>query len=429
MIDKGIDITEYELNPLYVRLAPLTDEQMIRVMSGTLRHAASSIFVTSFTTAAAFLTNFITKLPYVQLFGVFTGFCILIYFTMVITMIAAFVITYEKLIQPMSCKWRPKIVVKAETMFERIMGHVALIKHRLISKTLPSCLINFRLFWFLLFFFLGVCGLLVVFYKPQLKPPQNWRHQFFENENPFESFEFNIKDQFLAYFNEEKRNLTNPEIFFVFGIMNKDTGRVFNPDDDGHLVYDEEFDFMSEDSQLWLHNFITSYLASRRDLFLVDDIVREWRSYIQSMQTVCSKIFGLEDKDITQILLPFPREKLMQCRNNVNEIFLGSDLTNFENMMAEFPRRIIFMSSNESEVKGLLLRVNANRTFVDYDTVRDYYLEVGKPSTHISFNLSIFFTLNRLKNSASTTSPTPLSVSRTAGSSVSRLHCTIYSIS
>ena len=69
LVNRGIDISDYELNPAFIRVAPLTDEQMIRVMGGTLRHAASSIFVTSFTTAAAFFTNYITKLPSVQLFG------------------------------------------------------------------------------------------------------------------------------------------------------------------------------------------------------------------------------------------------------------------------------------------------------------------------------------------------------------------------
>jgi hypothetical protein len=67
------DADTLEFNPIYVRYEPLSEHQMIRVMGGTLRHAASSIFVTSFTTAAAFLTNMITKLPYVQLFGLFTG--------------------------------------------------------------------------------------------------------------------------------------------------------------------------------------------------------------------------------------------------------------------------------------------------------------------------------------------------------------------
>ena len=144
LLEKGINIADYELNPLYVRLAPLSDEQMVRVMSGTLRHAATSIFVTSFTTAAAFLTNYITKLPCVQLFGVFTGFCILIYFIIVITMVAAFVITYEKFIQPFSCKWQPGVMKSLENAFENVMGYFSLLNHQIISKFLPAMVIKLR---------------------------------------------------------------------------------------------------------------------------------------------------------------------------------------------------------------------------------------------------------------------------------------------
>jgi hypothetical protein len=378
LLAKGIDIADYDLNPLYVRMAPLTDEQMIRVMSGTLRHAASSIFVTSFTTAAAFFTNFITKLPSVQLFGVFTGCCILIYFIIIITMVAAFVITYEKYIQPFSCKWRPNIAVRLEKWFENVMGHVALIKHRIISKHLTWLLIEFRVFWFALFFVMGVCGMLVVFYKPQLKPPPNWRNQFFENENPFESFEFKIKDQFLAYFNEEKRNLTNPEIFFVFGVMNKDTGRIFNPDDDGHLVYDNNFEFSSRESQVWLDRFINQAVASRPDLFLADEIVREWREYLFHLQMLCAETLHIDGKDVlNDIFLPYAPEDMTQCRNEMQVLLKEMSLYNFERSIQSFPRRIIFLS-NGSDINGILLRINANRTFLDYDAVSEYYAEIKK---------------------------------------------------
>ena len=165
LLQKGIDINDYELNLAYVRVAPLTDEQMVRVMGGTLRHAASSIFVTSFTTAAAFLTNFITKLPYVQLFGVFTGTCILVYFSMVITMVAAFVISYEKHIQLFRCKVRTNLTNKLEDLFSKMMDFLTLLNHRLITERLPRLIIKFRIFWFCLFFVLGVAGMLAVFYK------------------------------------------------------------------------------------------------------------------------------------------------------------------------------------------------------------------------------------------------------------------------
>lgn len=70
----------------------LTEEALTEVMSQTLKHAASSMFVTSFTTSAAFFTNMLTNISFVQVFGVFTGTCILIYFVITVTAIAAFAV-------------------------------------------------------------------------------------------------------------------------------------------------------------------------------------------------------------------------------------------------------------------------------------------------------------------------------------------------
>lgn len=175
LVSRGIDISDYELNPAFIRVSPLTDAQMVRVMGGTLRHAASSIFVTSFTTAAAFFTNYITKLPSVQLFGIFTGICILIYFCMVITMVAAFVITYEKYIQPYRCKVKTNVTTRLEKYFDDVMLTAGLLNNLIIGKKLPAFLIKARLVLFFIFFTLGVCGMLIVFYKPKLKPPTSWR--------------------------------------------------------------------------------------------------------------------------------------------------------------------------------------------------------------------------------------------------------------
>jgi hypothetical protein len=54
-----------------VRMMKVNDEQMIQMLGGVLRHAAASVFVTSFTTSAAFFTNMISRIAYVQLFGLF----------------------------------------------------------------------------------------------------------------------------------------------------------------------------------------------------------------------------------------------------------------------------------------------------------------------------------------------------------------------
>ena len=80
-------------HPKEIRKLLLTEEALIEIMSNTLKHAASSMFVTSFTTAAAFFTNMLTNISFVQVFGVFTGTCILLYFVITITAIAAFAVS------------------------------------------------------------------------------------------------------------------------------------------------------------------------------------------------------------------------------------------------------------------------------------------------------------------------------------------------
>jgi hypothetical protein len=70
-----------------------SEEALTEIMAKTLKHAASSMFVTSFTTSAAFFTNMLTNISFVQVFGVFTGTCILLYFVITVTAIAAFAVS------------------------------------------------------------------------------------------------------------------------------------------------------------------------------------------------------------------------------------------------------------------------------------------------------------------------------------------------
>ena len=81
------------LDAIEINKVLLTEQALTEIMSQTLKHAASSMFVTSFTTAAAFCTNMLTNISFVQVFGVFTGTCILLYFVITVTAIAAFAVS------------------------------------------------------------------------------------------------------------------------------------------------------------------------------------------------------------------------------------------------------------------------------------------------------------------------------------------------
>ena len=80
-------------HPDEMRRLLLTEDALTEIMAKTLKHAASSMFVTSFTTSAAFFTNMLTNISFVQVFGVFTGTCILIYFVITVTAIAAYAVS------------------------------------------------------------------------------------------------------------------------------------------------------------------------------------------------------------------------------------------------------------------------------------------------------------------------------------------------
>lgn len=79
-------------DPDEIRRLLLREDALVEILGKTLKHAASSMFVTSFTTSAAFFTNMLTNISFVQVFGVFTGTCILIYFVITVTAIAAFAV-------------------------------------------------------------------------------------------------------------------------------------------------------------------------------------------------------------------------------------------------------------------------------------------------------------------------------------------------
>ena len=94
------------------------------------------------------------------------------------------------------------------------------------------------------------------------------------------------------------------------------------------------------------------------------------------MQQFCYETMGIDMTLVSQqIYLPYERHQLAKCRDEIQSMLVNSSVHNFENLLSSFPRRIVFMSDGR-DVNAILLRVNANRTFFDFDTVRDYYLDL-----------------------------------------------------
>ncbi|CAF0755731.1 unnamed protein product [Adineta steineri] len=221
-----------------------SEEALTEIMAKTLKHAASSMFVTSFTTSAAFFTNMLTNISFVQVFGVFTGTCILLYFVITVTAIAAFAVIYEKYIQNilsrlLSIRLTNVVGTSSSSSSVKLCRRLATvcrdIRSYIFGHFMPVIIINLRYLLVLLFLPMGVLGLVGVFHYPKLQVPSTQKVAFFLKDNPMEIYEFTMKKIFNGYSKEEKRLFAYPAVSFIFGIRDIDDGYIFDMNDRGHL--------------------------------------------------------------------------------------------------------------------------------------------------------------------------------------------------
>ncbi|CAF4040064.1 unnamed protein product, partial [Rotaria sordida] len=262
-------------NPKEIRKVLLSEEALIEIMSNTLKHAGSSMFVTSFTTSAAFFTNILTNISFIQVFGIFIGTCVLIYFAITFTAIAAFAVIYEKHIQNMishvlSMCCTDFVNKSANSTLAKLYHRFSLacrnFRNYIFSHFMPLIIIKLRYVLVLIFLLMGILGLIGSFYYPKLKVPSTQKTALFLKDNPMEIYEFSMKNQFNGYLKEDKRLFTYPAISFVFGIRDIDDGYIFDMNDRGRLHLMPLY--LNQQITLeFFKNFI-KHLGTRKDLFL-----------------------------------------------------------------------------------------------------------------------------------------------------------------
>ncbi|CAF4881176.1 unnamed protein product [Rotaria sp. Silwood1] len=262
-------------HPEEIRKVLLSEEALIEIMSNTLKHAGSSMFVTSFTTSAAFLTNILTNISFIQVFGIFVGTCVLIYFAITFTAIAAFAVIYEKHIQniishvlSMCCTNFVNKAVNSATakLYHRFSSACRDFRNYIFGHFMPLIIIKLRYVSVLIFLLMGILGLIGSFYYPKLKVPSTQKTALFLKDNPMEIYEFSMKSQFNGYLKEDKRLFTYPAISFVFGIRDIDDGYIFDMNDRGRLHLMPLY-LNRQITLEFFKNFI-KHLGTRKDLFL-----------------------------------------------------------------------------------------------------------------------------------------------------------------
>jgi hypothetical protein len=193
-------------------------------------------------------------------------------------MIVSFVIIYEKFCEPLSA--RLGLFNHFPALFDKIMLTLTRLNHAIFTVYIPRLIIKLRYILITIFFILGMIGLFIVFYHPKLSPPKSRRYQFFQLSHPFERFEYQMRDEFLSYINEDKDNVTNPILIFTFGVEDTDLVHPFYPDrekfiDNKTIVYNKKFDFYDPNTLRWFDTFLRD--LNRSELFInVQETYSQW---------------------------------------------------------------------------------------------------------------------------------------------------------
>lgn len=188
-----------------------------KLLKRTLKHAMSSITVTSLTTATAFFACYVSHITAIKCFGIFCGIAILCNLFFMITWIPPIAIILHCMKR---CNWK----CPSFTWLTKI-------KLAVFAKFLPNIVIKFRHFFIIFFAMIGMFGFIFTFYKPKLQLPTSENFQLLPNN-------FHLEAWFQTYEKKFQHTQAAPNIMveFLYGIKPSDNGDSMEPGDNGTLI-------------------------------------------------------------------------------------------------------------------------------------------------------------------------------------------------
>uniref|UniRef100_A0A8D1TJ88 Protein dispatched homolog 1 n=1 Tax=Sus scrofa TaxID=9823 RepID=A0A8D1TJ88_PIG len=234
-------------------------------VSVTLQHAALSMFVTSFTTAAAFYANYVSNITAIRCFGVYAGTAILVNYVLMVTWLPAVVVLHERyLLNIFSCFKKPQPQIyenkscwtAACRKCHQVLFAVSEASRIFFEKVLPCIVIKFRYLWLFWFLALTVGGAYIVCIHPKMKLPSLELSEFqvFRPSHPFERYDAEFKKLFMFERVHHGEELHMP-ITVIWGVSPEDNGNPLNPKSKGKLTLDSSFSIASPASQVWILRF------------------------------------------------------------------------------------------------------------------------------------------------------------------------------
>ncbi|XP_045066169.1 protein dispatched homolog 1-like isoform X2 [Coregonus clupeaformis] len=240
--------------------------ELSETVSITLQHAALSMFVTSFTTAAAFYANYVSNITAIRCFGVYAGTAILVNYILMVTWLPAVVVLHERYLPNIfTCSKPPpqQSGFCTRTLWANLcqkaskcLFTVSEASRIFFEKVLPCIVIKLRYLWLFWFLAFTVGGAYVVCVNPKMKLPSLELSEFkvFRSSHPFERYDAEYKKLFMFERVHHGEDLHMP-ITIIWGVTPVDNGDPLNPKNKGKLMLDNTFNIASPASQLWILNF------------------------------------------------------------------------------------------------------------------------------------------------------------------------------
>ena len=256
------------------------------------------MFVTSLTTAAAFFANISSDIVGVKCFGLFSGTAIIVNYLLMVTLLPCCVIIQEKYIS----KSRTIPVMPA---LDRIKDKLHGAYSNFFQRFLPLMITKARYLLVILFFGLGVAGVVVAFAEPGLNPPLADFIQMFDSDMSIEKYDMVVKNSFDA----GVQSGVDVSIEFVFGVELTDNGDKFNPDNRGSMVL-KSGELGLASNQVWLLQFCrnvraSSFYDSSQMCDAIELFYRNVTSKCDGGLQCCGKVIPLEESQFMNCLSEF----------------------------------------------------------------------------------------------------------------------------
>uniref|UniRef100_A0A674CGY2 Dispatched homolog 1 (Drosophila) n=1 Tax=Salmo trutta TaxID=8032 RepID=A0A674CGY2_SALTR len=233
-------------------------------VSITLQHAALSMFVTSFTTAAAFYADYVSNITAIYCFGIYAGTAILVNYILMVTWLPVVVVLHERYLPNIfTCSQPPPQQSGFCTLWANLcqkaskcLFTVSEASRIFFEKVLPCIVIKLRYLWLFWFLAFTVGGAYVVCVNPKMKLPSLELSEFkvFRSSHPFERYDAEYKKLFMFERVHHGEDLHMP-ITIIWGVTPVDNGDPLNPKNKGKLMLDNTFNIASPASQQWILNF------------------------------------------------------------------------------------------------------------------------------------------------------------------------------